>query len=49
MSARTGREVVFAVWDEKRDADNDILYWTLKPVGPVGHGPDGVSLQLFND
>jgi hypothetical protein len=43
VSHLTGAEVVFAVWDKKRDAEGDVLSWELRSV-------DGrYTMTLFND
>lgn len=48
VSCRTGAEVVFAVWEERRDdAENEITSWVLRPVGRPDL--DGATLVLFND
>lgn len=48
VSHRTGAEVVFAVWADRRDADGDVTSWELRPVREVG-AMVGVTLVLFND
>ena len=48
VSSRTGRERVFVVTDEHRDADGDVTHWTLKSV--TGRAVDAqYTLTLFND
>lgn len=48
VSHRTGREVVYAIQEEKRDAEGDLLYWELAPVGtgPTFRPP---NVRIFND
>lgn len=40
----TGRQVVFAVADEVRDADNDVRYWTLRATDG-----SGFTAVIYND
>ena len=47
ISDRSGREVVFAIDHEERDADGDLLWWVLEPV--EGEGLAGYRVQIFND
>lgn len=46
VSAKTGREIVFAVNHVERDREGDVLYWDLKPVP----GESQVwTVRIFND
>jgi hypothetical protein len=52
---KTGREVVFVIWADHRDAEGELTHWELRPA--VGQRPHpglidqlvGVTLTLFND
>jgi hypothetical protein len=46
VSHKTGREIVFAINNTRRDADNDVVAWELTSVSPKFHG---ISLVIFND
>lgn len=47
VSARTGREIVFAVEHEDRDREGELLSWTLRPANRNEWGAG--SLVIFND
>lgn len=47
ISARTGREVVYAVSSVHRDTEGDLTHWDLRPVAPGDVGLP--TLRIFND
>ena len=54
VSARTGQEVVFVVDHVERDADGDVRFWLLRPVGrserPLNQPTIfQTKIRLFND
>jgi hypothetical protein len=44
VSHLTGKEVVFAVWNEARDGEGGVQYWLLRATDG-----SGLTLKLFND
>jgi hypothetical protein len=42
-----GKEIVFVVWDEERDADGDITQWKLHPANLLEKVP--FTVTIFND
>lgn len=48
VSARTGDAVVFAVTGEQRDADGDLMYWTLEPA-PYQRNRPTCTVHIYND
>ena len=49
VSARTGRAVVFAIYDAKYDGEGDLQAWRLRPAVGQRDVPADVELVLFND
>jgi hypothetical protein len=47
VSAKSGREIVFAVEHEERDREGDLLWIDLAPVR--GQSPGCWKVRLFND
>lgn len=47
VSHKTGREVVFAISDEKRDGEGDIMWWDLRPADPAFDFLP--TFRIFND
>jgi len=47
VSARTGVEIVFVITGTDKDAEGEIVSWTLVPAIPSAWG--GGSILLFND
>lgn len=47
ISHRTGAEVVYGVEHIERDADNDLLYWELRPASRRDAGLP--TVRVFND
>lgn len=51
LSPRTGQEIVLAVNSVKRNADNEIQWWDLRPVGALpAHLRDlNMLVRVYND
>jgi hypothetical protein len=45
ISHRTGRSVVFALSDTRRDGDGDVQVWVFKPIA----GDATMELHVLND
>lgn len=46
VSAKTGREIVFAVHREVSNGEGELLYWELRAATP---NESAVTVRVFND